>query len=788
MSANICESTANVNVLSSASVVEPDSVHQYNIDSINNDAYPGLAIPPWLHLLPSHPHIIEYIEYSWQQCDTVVARQIGTLGGHVESFIQSHSAAMDELLIDNTRNARIRGYIIYDARLRGWYSKLVPHRVTPILFFRNYATRCLSIINGEHPFLTHKHYMSNPLDHALGPLGSIGSVQFQNILHALHAARSTVSIRSSHDNVGINTPQPLTFIDIYDRQMQQIKLANQQYKNSATHEMADNIKQHEKYTNLISIHVIKQKRQMDSHLSTEQLLHAIALVVLVVLVFIVPILLMLLFYLDIIEVVESGIVAIITPVIIWLISFYRLRRLPGIIKPPTELQRKSYKQCINVYLHWIWLISQDYVYESYHVFVTLVACGSYLWYTYEIQYTFSDPSTQTGAHYSFRCSNSARLSFIQVECFLVFSLALDYAIRFVSSPNWWNYFRSKYSLIDLLCFIGVAYFPFILLDFRPEVLDIPYYNIFLFQGWFRFLRLRRAIMSLDHVHILKNQRTKQHEIVYMFGPLLIKPITARVILLSARIILYIVSTASLVMFFEFPCISFYGYDGQCKPELQQFELCIYFIVVTLSTVGYGDLYCVTVPGRMFMVGVIVVAAYNVPRVINDFAVIAAEVFKNDLELENVKQVTDHTLRAVHDEAETGVDRGGWVADELAVTEHMQPDDDNCLVSNESNQVTDGHNVTIHDNYRSTDRPRHRPNSKRQTNNERCNTSNGSTTDNSPESAILSWCELRLRHHHGVDTILELCTLLSIDVNVRSEAAKLLVTKLFTGIGTTTPSS
>jgi potassium large conductance calcium-activated channel subfamily M alpha protein 1 len=29
--------------------------------------------------------------------------------------------------------------------------------------------------------------------------------------------------------------------------------------------------------------------------------------------------------------------------------------------------------------------------------------------------------------------------------------------------------------------------------------------------------------------------------------------------------------------------------------------CVYFLMVTMSTVGYGDIYCTTALGRMFMV-------------------------------------------------------------------------------------------------------------------------------------------------------------------------------------------
>lgn len=636
-----------------------DSINHYNIDTLDNDLYPRLAIPPWLpHPLPPNEHIIEYIEHSWNSYHTYTAQQIGTLGDYVESFVRSHPASNDnDMLNDNTRNARIRGYIIYDARVRQWYSKLVPNRVEPLMFWRNYATHCNAIINGEQAFLTHKQYMSKPVDKELGPLGTIGSIHFQHTLSALntvsvinrnklhrsavhrvannmnnnndeshsnqlslhinneysnqhsvhissksnkrHPMQSTSAHHSVYDKTHRSTnnyynnnyplpsnmfdltalsspthhtddpsvhdePTDVTITDIYDRQMQHINSLNEKYNGDTAddHNTSAGKQQindrRDIFKGLASLGQLytqhNQSKQQSRHHLFNQIYKLLAVLAIVIFMFVLPITLMLIFYLDIIQVVESGVAALIAPVIIWFISFYRLQRLPGVITLPTEQQKKSWKSRIDIYLQWIWLISQDYVYESYHLCVTLLACASYLWYSYHLEYTFTDPLDQVNAHYILQCSNDARYNFIQVEYFLVLSLSVDYTMRFLSSPHWWNYFKSRYSLIDLSCFICVAYASFILLDFEPSVLHTSYYNIYLFQGWLRFLRLRRAVMSLDHAHIVLHNKTGKIKLVYMLGPLPIKPITARIILLCVRVALYILSTASLIMFFEYPCM------------------------------------------------------------------------------------------------------------------------------------------------------------------------------------------------------------------------------------------
>ena len=42
------------------------------------------------------------------------------------------------------------------------------------------------------------------------------------------------------------------------------------------------------------------------------------------------------------------------------------------------------------------------------------------------------------------------------------------------------------------------------------------------------------------------------------------------------------------------------YDFENSQQLTYWE-CVYFALVTMSTVGYGDIYCVTTIGRIFMV-------------------------------------------------------------------------------------------------------------------------------------------------------------------------------------------
>lgn len=67
--------------------------------------------------------------------------------------------------------------------------------------------------------------------------------------------------------------------------------------------------------------------------------------------------------------------------------------------------------------------------------------------------------------------------------------------------------------------------------------------------------------------------------------------TAALMMLAVRIILYILCSASLMMFFEYPCVGLYpeDADSRCNSDFQRFHLAFYYVICTFSTVGYGDM-------------------------------------------------------------------------------------------------------------------------------------------------------------------------------------------------------
>ena len=50
-----------------------------------------------------------------------------------------------------------------------------------------------------------------------------------------------------------------------------------------------------------------------------------------------------------------------------------------------------------------------------------------------------------------------------------------------------------------------------------------------------------------------------------------------------------------------------------NPHELSYWTCVYFLIVTMSTVGYGDVYCETVAGRTFLVFFLLVGLVSVFR-------------------------------------------------------------------------------------------------------------------------------------------------------------------------------
>ena len=162
-------------------------------------------------------------------------------------------------------------------------------------------------------------------------------------------------------------------------------------------------------------------------------------------------------------------------------------------------------------------------------------------------------------------NNSAKtvniLKNFELICVIIFSI--EYLLRIFVSKNPFKYIFSFYGMIDFL-----AIFPFYL----QGAYDLKALRAFRIFRVFRALKLIRYNKALNRFHIAAN-------------------------IVKEEVILFLVIT-SIFIFIASSGIYFFEYKAQ--PEI--FTSVIHsgwWAVVTLTTVGYGDVYPITIGGKIF---------------------------------------------------------------------------------------------------------------------------------------------------------------------------------------------
>lgn len=192
------------------------------------------------------------------------------------------------------------------------------------------------------------------------------------------------------------------------------------------------------------------------------------------------------------------------------------------------------------------------------------------------------------------------LDSIEFICVILFSI--EYVLRIYASPKPFQYIFSFYGVIDLL---GVL--PFYLGRF----VDLRTLRIFRIMRIFRTLKLVRYNKALRRFkiafHII-------HEEMILFGV-----VTAIMIYLSA--------------------VGIYFFESESQPEtFSSVFQCLWWAVITLTTVGYGDVYPITLGGKIFTffvliigVGIVTIPAGLVASSLSKAREIDDDISKNDVD-------------------------------------------------------------------------------------------------------------------------------------------------------------
>jgi voltage-gated potassium channel len=153
------------------------------------------------------------------------------------------------------------------------------------------------------------------------------------------------------------------------------------------------------------------------------------------------------------------------------------------------------------------------------------------------------------------------LNAFEVICVIIFSI--EYILRIYVSKNPFRYIFSFYGIIDFL-----AIFPFYL----RGVYDFRALRAFRIFRIFRALKLIRYNKALNRFHI-----------------------AAKIV--KEEIVLFLIITA---IFIFLASAGIYFFENKAQPEV--FTSVIHsgwWAVVTLTTVGYGDVYPITMGGKIF---------------------------------------------------------------------------------------------------------------------------------------------------------------------------------------------
>ena len=150
-----------------------------------------------------------------------------------------------------------------------------------------------------------------------------------------------------------------------------------------------------------------------------------------------------------------------------------------------------------------------------------------------------------------------------VELFIVAIFTVEYALRFLVARNKLRFVFSFFGVIDLL-----AIAPFYL----ALAFDLRFLRIIRWFRVFRALKLLRYNDSLRHF-------------------------SDAVSIVKEQLMLYLMATVLLVYF---AAVGIYAFEHDAQPEqFQSIFHSLWWAIVTLTSVGYGDVYPITVGGRIF---------------------------------------------------------------------------------------------------------------------------------------------------------------------------------------------
>ncbi len=158
----------------------------------------------------------------------------------------------------------------------------------------------------------------------------------------------------------------------------------------------------------------------------------------------------------------------------------------------------------------------------------------------------------------------------QIELFCVAVFSVEYFLRIYVAKKPWKYIFSFYGIIDLLAI--VPFYLRISIDLRS-------------LRAFRVFRIFRALKLVRYNKALKRFR-----------------VAAKIV--KEEIVLFLIVTAILIFL---SATGIYYFENKAQPEIfSSIFHSFWWAVVTLTTVGYGDAFPITIGGKIFTFFVLII--------------------------------------------------------------------------------------------------------------------------------------------------------------------------------------
>lgn len=194
------------------------------------------------------------------------------------------------------------------------------------------------------------------------------------------------------------------------------------------------------------------------------------------------------------------------------------------------------------------------------------------------------------------------IPFLVLEWLLTLAFTAEYLLRIYCAKNATRYILSFYGIVDAL-----SIFPFYLAIIFPGLQSVAVIRILRVLRIFRILNMG-AFMKEAYIMLLSIKRSLRKILIFMMFVFITAVILGSVM---------------------------YTIEGDINPQLSSIPKGIYWAIVTLTTVGYGDISPLTDMGQI-VASIVMILAYSIIAV--PTGIISAEIIVADLKR---KKLTDN---------------------------------------------------------------------------------------------------------------------------------------------------